>query len=258
MGSLDGKTALVTGGASGIGKAVAERFAAEGALVTIADLEENAGAQLATDLGGRFARCDVTDPAQLEAAVQTAAEDGRLDVAHLNAGITTGENDLATLSVDAYRRAMGVNLDGVIFGTRACLSAMGDGSQIVCTASLAGIASMPSDVIYSVNKHAVVGFVRSGAPQLLERGVSLNAICPGFVDTPILGPFGEQFRAAGFPLLEAKEVADAVMKVLGANVTGEVFIIQPGLIAEPYKFRGVPGPRAEGAEGMPPPVLPGP
>ena len=258
MGSLDGKTALVTGGASGIGRAVAERFAVEGALVTIADLDEAAGAELAGSISGRFVRCDVTDPAQLETAVKTAAAAGRLDVAHLNAGITTGENDLASLSVEGYRRAMGVNLDGVIFGAKACMAAMGKGGSIVCTASLAGIASMPSDVIYSVNKHAVVGFVRSGAPQLMEHGISLNAICPGFVDTPLLGPFGDQFRAAGFPLLEGKEVADAVMKVLDSNVTGQVFIIQPGLIAEPYKFRGVPGPRSEGSEGMAPPVLPGP
>lgn len=258
MGSLDGRRALVTGGASGIGRAVAERLAVEGASVTIADVDEDAGMETAAAIGGRFVSCDVSDADQLDDAVTAARGDGYLDIAHLNAGITTGENDLASLSIDAYRRAMGVNLDGVVFGTKSCLGAMKNGGTIVATASLAGLGAMPSDVIYSVNKHAVVGFVRSAAQQLAEHGISINAICPGFVDTPILGPFGEQFRHAGFPLLEAAEVADALMKVLDSGLSGEVFVVQPGLIAEPYRFRGVPGPRVEGAKGMPPPILPGP
>jgi NAD(P)-dependent dehydrogenase (short-subunit alcohol dehydrogenase family) len=258
VGALDGKNALVTGGASGIGRAVAERLAAEGASVAVADVDEKTGTEVARSIGGRFVRCDVSDPDQLDAAVAAAKGDGYLNIAHLNAGITTGENDLASLSVDAYRKAMGINLDGVIFGTRSCLGAMRNGGTIVATASLAGLGAMPSDIIYSVNKHAVVGFVRSAAQQLAEHGISINAICPGYVDTPILGPFGEQFRQAGFPLLEATEVADALMKVLDSGLSGEVFVIQPGLIAEPYRFRGVPGPRSEGAIGKTPPVLPGP
>ncbi|MQA99125.1 MAG: SDR family oxidoreductase [Actinobacteria bacterium] len=258
MGSLDGKNAIVTGGASGIGRAVAERLAAEGASMTVADVDEEAGNETARSIGGHFVRCDVSDPAQLDAAVAEARGAGYLDIAHLNAGITTGENDLTSLSRDAYRRAMGINLDGVIFGTKSCLGAMRNGGSIITTASLAGLGAMPSDIIYSVNKHAVVGFVRSAAPQLAEHGISINAICPGFVDTPILGPFGERFRQAGFPLLEATEVADALMKVLDSGLSGEVFVVQPGLIAEPYRFRGLPGPRTEGAQGMVPPVQPGP
>jgi len=258
VGSLNGKTALVTGGASGIGHAVARRLSTEGAAVTIGDVDEARGSEAAAASGARFVLCDVSEPEQLDAAVAAAAGGGYLDLAHLNAGVTTGENDLASLSIEAYRRAMSINLDGVVFGTKACLGAMRNGGAVVVTASLAGLGAMPSDVIYSVNKHAVVGFVRSAAQQLAEHGISINAICPGYVDTPILGPFGEAFRQAGFPLLEADEVADALMKVLDSGLSGEVFVVQPGLTAEPYRFRGVPGPRVEGAQGMEPPTLPGP
>jgi NAD(P)-dependent dehydrogenase (short-subunit alcohol dehydrogenase family) len=180
-----------------------------------------------------------------------------LDIVHLNAGVTTGETDIRQLSLEAYRRAVGINLDGVVFGAMAAVPVMGDGGRIVATASLAGLLPYPGDIVYGLTKHAVVGFVRSLGEQLAPRGITVNAVCPGFVDTPILGPFGDEFKKAGFPLLTADEVADAVALIVESNTNGEVYISQPGRISEPYRFRGVPGPRTAGGEGVVPPVRPG-
>ena len=257
VGTLDGKVGLVTGGASGIGRAVVERLAKEGAAVVVADIDEEAGGRLASSVGGAFVRTDVRIPAQSEAAVATTLETfGRLDVAHLNAGVVTGESDIEGLSVDSYRRALGINLDGVVFGAMAAVPAMREGGAIIATASLAGLVAYPGDPIYAVTKHAVVGFVRSLGEQLKPKGITINAICPGFVDTQLLGPFVEEFRKAGFPLLETSEVAESVVDIAASELTGQIFICQPGRTCTPYEFRGVPGPRTEGAEGMAPPVMP--
>ena len=259
MGTFDGKVALVTGGASGIGRAVVERLARDGASVVVADIDEVGGMEVASSIDGTFVRTDVSDPAQIETAVAEAVRNyGFLDIAHLNAGITTGESDIEHLSVDQYRRAVGVNVDGVVYGTMAAVGKMNRGGAVVATASLAGLVGYAGDPIYGLTKHAVVGFVRAMADQLAPKGISINAVCPGFTDTPILGPFAEEFRKAGFPLLEAKEVADSVASIVTSGKSGEVFVCQPGRTCEPYGFRGVPGPRTEGSEGMAPPVQPGP
>ena len=122
---------------------------------------------------------DVSDPEAWEHI-------GSVDLACLNAGVITGdEGQLTELTDEQYRRALGVNVDGVVFGVRRLDRVMPKGSTIVVTASLAGLTAIPDDPIYGLTKHAVVGFVRSVAPQLAERGIRIQAVCPGWADTSL-------------------------------------------------------------------------
>jgi NAD(P)-dependent dehydrogenase (short-subunit alcohol dehydrogenase family) len=180
---------------------------------------------------------------------------GPVELACLNAGVVTGEADLATLSDKAYRRILGANVDGVVFGARRLARVMEPGGAIVATASLAGLTAMPLDPIYALTKHAVVGFVRSVAPQLAARGIRLNAVAPGIADTPIIGAEArERFLREGFPLLGADEVAHAVLLAARSEQTGQVWAVQPGRPPEPFRFPNVPGPRdATGAPAGSPP-----
>lgn len=252
-----GKVVLVTGAASGIGRATATLFAKEGADVVVVDVDHEAGDAVAAEIGGVFARADVSKPEQIEAAVGTAlSEYGRLDVAHLNAGVGERGVDVADLDEDLYHRALGINVGGVVFGARAAAKAMTDGGAIVATASLAGLVPYPGDPIYGLTKHAVVGFVRSAAEQLAPRRITINAVAPGFTRTAMLAEMVGVFEANEFPLLDPEDVARAVLVAASSTETGQVFICQPGRIGEVYRFRGVPGPRSEGAEGKAPPLRP--
>jgi len=147
-----------------------------------------------------------------------------------------------------------VNIDGVVFGVRALSRRMQPESAIVATASLAGLTDLQRDPIYALTKHAVVGFVRSVAPQLEERGIKINCVCPGIVDTPMVGAQRDMLRAAGFPLLQPAEVAEAVWLAATSEGTGEAWVVQPGREPEPFRYPGVPGPRVPGAEGQRPPL----
>ena len=229
--------ALVTGAASGIGRAIADRLGGAGYDVAALDVGE----------------LDVSDPA---AWALFAAGLDRLDVACLNAGVVTGSSSIADLTDEQYRRMLGVNVGGTVFGVRALLPALeAAGGQVVVTASLAGLVSMPNDPIYAGTKHFLIGFVRSVAPELAARGVSINAVCPGIVDTPLLGEQGRAaFEAAGFPLLSPEDVVEGVLAALGSGDTGRAWVVQPGREPEPYRFHGVPGPRVPGAVGVRPPL----
>lgn len=252
---FDGRSALVTGGAHGIGLATAELLAERGARVLICDLDERAGVTAAKRLGGHFTRIDVSSFEDNAAAVATAVEHhGGLDLAFFNAGVSTGCGVGEDFDLELYRRAMGANIDGVVFGIHAALpELLKGGGAIVSTASLAGLTAVPMDPLYAANKHAVVGLTRSLGPGLAEEGVRINAICPGFADTKIIAEHVQDFRDAGFPLLTAEEVAEVVYEIVTADNTGQAWPIQPGRDPEPYRFRGVPGPRVAGHEGQAPP-----
>jgi NAD(P)-dependent dehydrogenase (short-subunit alcohol dehydrogenase family) len=215
-------TALVTGAAGGIGKAIVAKLTSEGFDVK--------GLDLVTGF-------DVSDPEAWEHV-------GSVDLACLNAGIVTGSDDIATLTDEQYRRALGVNVDGVVYGVRRLDRVMPKGSTIVVTASLAGLTAIADDPIYGLTKHAVVGFVRSVAPQLAERGIRIQAVCPGWANTGLTTTaFREELESRGFRLLTPEAVAEGVWAAYKSEGTGEAWVVQPGREPLHYEFKGVPGPR---------------
>jgi NAD(P)-dependent dehydrogenase (short-subunit alcohol dehydrogenase family) len=239
MGQLEGRVAVVTGGASGIGLAAVRLFEAEGAKVVVADLAEG-------EAGTRFVPADVSRPEDWGPVLAAADELGGVDIAYLNAGVTTGEPDITALTDAQYRRIMGANVDGVVFGARAVVPAMAakGGGAIVATASLAGLISFPPDPIYTLTKHAVVGLVRSLAQQLGPKGITINAVCPGIVDTPLVGEQAKTaLDAAGFPIIPPEAIAAAVLGCVLGDGSGQAWVCQAGRDPVPYEFRDVPGPR---------------
>lgn len=225
--------AFVTGGASGIGAAVCRRLAADGYDVVVADVQDALGEEVAAEIGGAFVHLDVTD-----AGAWSGQLEG-VDLVHLNAGVTTGQGDLGQLTDEQYRRIMGVNVDGVVFGLREANRSMAPGSSVVVTASVAGLIGFAPDPIYTLTKHAVVGLVRAGAGGRLR----VNAVCPGIVETPLLGAeAAAMLRGAGYDLIEPSWVADAVVRAATSGRSGECWTVLPG-IAEPFTFASVDVPR---------------
>ncbi len=236
---LHGAVALVTGGASGIGAATATRLAAEGATVVVADVQVEAGEKVAADIGGRFVALDVTDPDAWAAAVAgIQATEGSLDIAHLNAGVMTGEGDVRALTDQQIDRVIGVNVRGVLNGVRAVVPAMApSGGGIVATASVAGLIGWSPDPVYTMSKHAVVGLVRALDPQLDVHGIGVNAVCPGVVDTAMLGAEGKALmESAGVPIIPPSQIAEGVVTALRSGLTGTCFQCLPLRPAEPFAF----------------------
>jgi NAD(P)-dependent dehydrogenase (short-subunit alcohol dehydrogenase family) len=211
---LSPETALVTGGASGIGRAIAARLQGDGSEVLVLDLEDG---------------FDVSDATAWEGV-------GPVQLACLNAGVGTGEGDMRVLTDEQYRRIVGTNVDGVVFGVRRLARVMPEGGAIVVTASLAGLTTMVLDPVYSGTKHFVVGFVRSVAPQLAERGITINAICPAVVDTPMIDSMREDIVAAGIEPIPAEQIADAVLIAARDSSTGQCWTCLPGRPPEKVEF----------------------
>ena len=243
--SFAGKVAVVTGGASGIGKAVVERLAAEGATVVVADLNEADGQKVAADAGGRFVKLDVASPEAWDAFVaDVVATEGSLDVIHLNAGVTTQNGDLLSLTEQQYRRIMGANVDGVVYGARAAAQAMKTqgGGAIVATASVAGLIGFSPDPIYTLTKHGVVGLVRALAQPLEPLHISINAVNPGIVETPLVGEEAAKFlREANIPMMEPSQIADAVVSAVRSGRSGECWVCTKQGGNAPHEFAPVTG-----------------
>jgi NAD(P)-dependent dehydrogenase (short-subunit alcohol dehydrogenase family) len=242
---LRDKVALVTGGASGLGRATAVALAAEGVEVVVADLDEEGARAVAEQVGGHFWAGDVSGfEANAELIAFVVEKCGGLDIAHLNAGVASGFSLGDDFDLQRYRLSMGVNLDGVVFGTHHALPALKarGGGAIVATASLAGLTSVPFDPVYAANKAAVVGLARAMGPALAGDGITYNAICPGFAESKIVEPIRDILTAQGVQLIPAETVASTVLRIITGGATGEAWFVQPGREPAPFKFRNVPGP----------------
>jgi NAD(P)-dependent dehydrogenase (short-subunit alcohol dehydrogenase family) len=191
-GRLEGKVAIVTGGASGIGEASVRLFASEGASIVIADIQDEKGRQLAEEMGGKalFQHTDVSEESDVERLVEgTIASFGRLDVMFNNAGIAGEGGPIESMTVENFDRIVGVLLRGVFLGVKHAAPAMRRQSagSIINTASTAGLRAGYGNHIYSAAKAGVIGLTRSVSMELGEAGVRVNCICPGFVPTPMIG-----------------------------------------------------------------------
>ena len=249
--SFEGKVALVTGAASGLGLATAQSFAKAGAAVVLADWHE-AGVQEAADklkAAGHKAlavKCDVSDDAQVESMVNRTIERfGRLDAAYNNAGVQNELADTADQTREDYERVTGINMRGVWSCMKFELQHMrirGSGAIVNCS-SLGGLLGGAERGIYHAAKHGVIGFTKSAALEYAKRGIRINAVCPGLIETPM----GEQMIAAGQgAALEAlkaqipmgrqgrpEEIADTVLWLCSdasSYVTGQSISVDGGFV----------------------------
>jgi NAD(P)-dependent dehydrogenase (short-subunit alcohol dehydrogenase family) len=190
-GRLEGKVAVITGAASGIGRASAIRFAAEGARVVVADLDDERGTALAGEIEGRYVHADVTDAADVDAMYDAAIERfGGLDVCFNNAGISPPDDDtILETGIDAWRRVQEVNLTSVYLCCKSGIARLlehGGGSVINTASFVAVLGSATSQISYTASKGGVLSMSRELGVQFARQGVRVNALCPGPVNTPLL------------------------------------------------------------------------
>lgn len=190
---LKDKSILITGAASGIGRAMAELMAREGARLVLGDVSTEAGEAVAASLRAAgheavFQHCDVSQPEQCQTLVDLAmARYGRLDVACNNAGIVGAHAGVADMTVEQWRQVQSINLDGVFYGMKAQITAMlqSGGGSIINTSSVMGQVAITGSCGYAAAKHGVVGLTRCAALDYGTRGIRVNAIGPAFVHTPM-------------------------------------------------------------------------
>ena len=242
MTALSGQRAFITGGASGIGAEMARRFTREGAHVVVADVNDGLGKQVAVEVGGDFEHLDVTDRAAWDAVI--AAHDP-FDIVCLNAGVSTYQHVAGNVSNypfehlddDKYERIMSINVDGVVHGARAVIPGMvaRKTGHILVTASLAGIIAIPPDPIYGLTKHAMVGLVKSLGPALEPHGVCISALCPGFVDTPLVTDVTRDFiKAFSSDVLDVSIAGDLAMRAPTERIAGSQWTVSYGHPIQQY------------------------
>ena len=240
------RVAVVTGGASGIGLATAHRFASEGAHVVVGDVDPVSGKAAAEEVGGLFVQVDVTSPEQVEALFQAAVDAyGGLDIAFNNAGISPPDDDsILTTGLDAWRRVQEVNLTSVYLCCKAAIphmQARGRGSIINTASFVARMGAATSQISYTASKGGVLALSRELGIEFARRGVRVNALCPGPVDTPLLrelyanDPEQAARRMVHVPMgrfAEPVELANAVLFLASdesSYITATTFLVDGGL-----------------------------
>jgi NAD(P)-dependent dehydrogenase (short-subunit alcohol dehydrogenase family) len=241
-----GRVAVITGGAGGIGRASAQRLAAEGASVVVVDLDADAGKALADELGGLFVEADVTSPADnARIYAETHAAYGRIDVAFHNAGISPPDDDsILQTSLDAWRRVQDVNLTSVYLGCQAVLPHMlkqGRGAIVNTASFVATMGAATSQISYTASKGGVLAMTRELGVQFARQGIRVNALSPGPVATPLLmelfakDPERAARRLVHVPLgrfAEPSEIAAAVAFLASDDasfITAANFLVDGGL-----------------------------
>src|SRR5208282_557774 len=252
MGKLDGKVAVITGAASGIGRATAIRLAGEGAAVVIADLNLEGGESAVRDCrenGGRavFQKTDVSSEQEIKAAIDRAVREfGRLDIIFNNAGLGGAVGTVEEITVDNWDRTMVILLRAVFVGIKYSVPEMRKvgGGSIISTASVAGLRGGAGPHAYSAAKAAVINLTRSVALEVGKDKIRVNCICPGGINTPLISkrvpggaPVAEQFLSqiqaiprAGHP----EDIANMALFLAGDDsewVTGQAMVVDGGLTA---------------------------
>jgi len=245
---LDGKVAVITGAASGIGRESARRFAAEGARVCVVDLADQAGEQVAEEVDGLYLHADVTDPDQVQAMyAKAAAHFGGIDVLFNNAGIAPPD-DVSVLdtSVEAWQRVQDVNLKSVFLCCKHGIPHLlerGGGSVVNTASFVAVMGAATSQISYTASKGGVLALSRELGVELARRGVRVNALCPGPVNTPLLqelfakDPEKAARRLVHLPMgrfAEATEIAAAACFLASDDasyITACTFLVDGGLSA---------------------------
>ena len=249
---LEGKVALITGAAGGIGKVAAERFAGEGAKVMVADVTDDAGEATAAsirDAGGEaaYVRADVSDPADAERMVASAVDRfGRLDVLYNNAGIMhAADESVLTTPEDVWDRTIDINLKGVFLGCRYGIPAMlesGGGSIINVASFVALMGAAVPQIAYTASKGGVLAMTREIAVEFARRGIRANALCPGPIETPLTGqildtPEKRNRRLVHIPVGRfgrAEEIAEAALFLASDEsslMTGAALVVDGGITA---------------------------
>ena len=246
MGRLDNKVAVITGAASGIGRATARRFAAEGASVVVADFDDQAGPEVARAVGGLFVRVNVADEKSVVAMYDRAAEVyGGIDVLFNNAGISPADDDsILTTGLDAWKRVQDVNLTSVYLCCKygiPHLQRRGGGSIINTASFVAVLGSATSQISYTASKGGVLAMSRELAVQFAREKIRVNALCPGPVNTPLLielfakDPERAARRLVHVPMGrfgEPEEIANAVLFLASDDasfVTATTFMVDGGI-----------------------------
>jgi NAD(P)-dependent dehydrogenase (short-subunit alcohol dehydrogenase family) len=243
---LRGKVALVTGAASGIGRATAELFAREGARVVASDLDDDRRDEIRAALGADalYAAADVRDDDAVRALVARAVEaHGRLDCAANCAGVGAGHATTHEYSDEDWNRIVDINLRGVWLAMRHEVPAMAAGGTIVNVASTLGLRGSPMSSPYSASKHGVIGLTRTAAIEYASAGIRVNAVCPGAIDTPMMDETFARFPGfreglIGFVPMGRMGRPDEVAHTIAwlssegsSFVTGEALSVEGGLLS---------------------------